>query len=274
LLARPPSNRAHRVARVFLDSPFDMPLSISELALLPRKPVLLLLCPSLFRVMTGVSAKGSMILCALGSRFFFTVNTFCVGVFMPMNAVRCSGCGSGAGVICFFRSFSSGAAFFVRFGAGASAAFGRTSNCSLSPDRRVDRRRFVSDTSRSTTVIDVFFRRAVGLEGNGSWTRVDFAGGSSGMGSVAVAACALVVLFDVRRENWKPSSSSSYAAFAAFFVAPFARSIRGRLDVGAGASSSSKACFTLLRRVVGRFAAMGSDSRGARAKMVVMIWLL
>jgi hypothetical protein len=51
------------------DSPFDWPLSISELALLPRKPVLLLLDPSLFPfrislflVITGVSAKGNMIL--------------------------------------------------------------------------------------------------------------------------------------------------------------------------------------------------------------------
>jgi hypothetical protein len=106
--------------------------------------------------------------------------------------------------------------------------------------------------------------------------RVVFNGASSGIGSCAGTACALVVLFDVRRENWKPSSSSSYAALAAFFVAPVAllvvpfTSVLGRFDVGAGASSSSKACFTLLRRVEGRLAAMGSDSKGERAKMVVM----
>jgi hypothetical protein len=167
-----------RMARPFVcwNSPFDMPLSISELALLPRKPVLLLLCPSLlpfrislFLVMTGVSAKGSMIRCAFGSRFFATVSSCCVGVFTPIKAVFCSGCVSGAGVICFFLSLSTGALFFVGLGAGCFAAFGRTSNSSRSPDRRVERRRFcVSETSSSTTVVVVFFRRAVGLAGSGS----------------------------------------------------------------------------------------------------------
>jgi hypothetical protein len=110
------------------DIPFDIPLSISELALLPRKPVLLLLCPSLlplrislFRVMTGVSAKGSMILCAFGSRFFATVSSFCVGVFAPTKAVFCSGCASGAGVICFFLSFSTGTVFLLQRARWASA---------------------------------------------------------------------------------------------------------------------------------------------------------
>jgi hypothetical protein len=262
------------------DIPFDIPLSISELALLPRKPVLLLLCPSLlplrislFRVMTGVSAKGSIILCALGSRFFAIVSSFCVGVFAPTNAAFGAGCASGAGVICFFFSFSTGAVFFVRLAVEGSECFGRTSSSSLSPERRVERRRF-SAVSVSTTAAEAFFRRAVGLAGSGSCARAAFAGGSSGMGSATGTACALVVLFDVRRENWKPSSSSSYAAFAAFFVtpavllvAPFPSAL-GRL--GAGASSSSKACRALRRRVVGRLAAMGSDCRGERAKMVVM----
>jgi hypothetical protein len=272
----------HTEPRNFSDVPLDMPLSISELALLPRKPVLLLLCPSLlplrislFRVITGVSAKGSIILCALGSRFFATVSSFCVGVFAPTRAVFCSGCASGAGVICFFLSFSTGAVFLVRFAAEGSVGFGRTSSCSRSPERRVERRRFcVSEVSVSMTAIAAFFRRAVGLAGSGSCERAGLAGGSSGMGSAAGTACAFVVLRDVRRENWKPSSSSSYAAFAVFFTAPVARfvvpftSARGRL--GAGASSSSKACLALRRRVVGRLAAMGSDCRGERAKMVVM----
>lgn len=257
-----------------------MPLSMSELALLPRNPVLLLLCPSLLpfrisllRVITGVSAKGSIILCALGSRFFATVSSLCVGVLATWKAVFCSTCASGAGVICFFLSFSTGALFFARF-AEASVGFGRTSNSSLSPERRVERRRLcVSVGSGSIAAVEAFFRRAVDLAGAGSWERAVFAGGSSGMGSGAGIACAFAVFRVVRLVNWKPSSSSSYAAFAAFFVAP-ARlavpftSVRGRL--GAGASSSSKACFTLLRRVVGRLAAIGSDWRGERAKMVVM----
>lgn len=264
------------------DSPFDMPLSISELALRPRRPVLLLLCPSLlplrislFLVMTGVSANGSIMLRAFGSRCFATVKAFWVGVFTPTRAVRCSDCASGAGVICFFLSFSTGALFFVRVVAGVFVAFGRASNCSLSPERRVDRRRCcVSEDSGSITVAAGAFRRAVDLAGRGSAERAGFAGGSSGIGLAAGAACAFEVLFDVRRENWKPSSSSSYAAFAAFFVAPLAlllapfTSVLGRF--GAGASSSSKACLTLLRRVVGRFAAIGSDCRGERANTVVM----
>lgn len=52
---------------------------------------------------------------------------------------------------------------------------------------------------------------------------------------------------------------------------------------GAGASSSSKACFALRRRVLGLFAAIGRDVSGERAKMVdiesgavvdgLMLWL-
>src|SRR4051812_5748359 len=58
--------------------PFDVPLSMSELARLPRRPVLLLrwLCPlalriSLFLRIIGVSANGRAILVAL-SRVFST----------------------------------------------------------------------------------------------------------------------------------------------------------------------------------------------------------
>ena len=78
----------------------------------------------------------------------------------------------------------------------------------------------------------------------------------------------------MRRENRKPSSFSSYAIFAAFFVVvvaavflpvPF-RSAFALL--GAGASSSSKACLALRRRVLGRFVAIGRDASGERAKMV------
>jgi hypothetical protein len=156
--------------------------------------------------------------------------------------------------------------------------FGRTSSCLLSPDMRADRRRFPeSEDSGSAVAIDCFFRRVVDLAGCGSTTRAGFAGPSSGIDSGANTAWAFVVLRDVRRENWKPSSSSSYAAaFAVFFgaavvflLAPFTSAF-ARFVVGAGASSSSKACFALLRRVVGRFVAIGSDWSGGRAKIVVM----
>ena len=261
------------------DSPFDWPLSISELALLPRKPVLLLLDPSLlpplrislFLVITGVSAKGSIIFWALGSRLFATCISLCLGVCTPAYALFGSGCASGGGVTCFLLSFSVGAAFFVRvFVGGGSVDFGRTSSCLLSADMRADRRRFPeSEDSGSAAAIDSFFFRAAGLTDCASTGRAGFVGLSSGIGSGAGAgaACTFVVLRDdVRRENWKPSSSSSYAAaFAVFFGAAvaFAR-------FGAGASSSSKACFALLRRVVGRFVAIGSDWSGGRAKIVVM----
>jgi hypothetical protein len=148
--------------------------------------------------------------------------------------------------------------------------FGRTSSCLLSPDMRADRRRFPeSEDSGSAVATDCFTRRVVDLAG--------FAGPSSGIDSGANTVWALVVLRDVRRENWKPSSSSSYAAaFAVFFgaavaflLAPFTSAF-ARFVVGAGASSSSKACFALLRRVVGRFVAIGSDWSGGRAKIVVM----
>jgi hypothetical protein len=286
--------------RIALDSPFDWPLSISELALLPRKPVLLLLCPSLlvpfrislFRVMTGVSAKGSMIRCAFGSRFFATCSSLCIGVCTPAYALFGSGCVSGAGVTCFFLSFTADALFFVRgFTTGGSVAFavfGRTSSCSRSPDRRADRLRLPeSEDSGSIAAIDFFFGRGAALAGYASAARAGFAGSSSGMGSGsgAGAACAFVVLRDVRRENWKPSSTSSYAAaFAVFFAAailpigvfvvavalllvPFT-SVFGLF--GAGASSSSKARFSLFRSVVGLFVAIGRDSSGERAKIVVM----
>lgn len=183
-------------------------------------------------------------------------------------------------MVCFFLSFSTGAVFFVRdFAGGGSVDLGRTSSCLLSPDMRAERRRFPeSEDSGSAAAIDCFFRRAVDLAGCASAARANVAGSSSGIGSGAITACALVVLRDdVRRENWKPSSSSSYAAaFAVFFGAAVAfllvpfTSAFARLVVGAGASSSSKACLALLRRVVGRFVAIGSDWSGGRAKTVVM----
>ena len=268
------------------DSPFDCPLSISELALLPRRPVLLLLDPSLlppfrislFLVITGVSAKGSMIFWALGSRFFATCISLCLGVCTSPYVLFGCGCTSGGGVTCFFLSFSTGAAFFVRVFVGrGSVDFGRTSNCLLSADMRADRRRFPeSEDSGSAAAIDCFFFRAADLTGCASTACAGFVGLSSGIGSGAGAACAFVVLRDdVRRENWKPSSSSSYAAaFAVFFGAAVAFLLDPFTSAfalfGAGASSSSKACFALLRRVVGRFVAIGSDWSGGRAKIVVM----
>ena len=181
-------------------------------------------------------------------------------------------------MVCFFLSFSTGAVFFVRdFVGGGSVDFGRTSSCLLSPEMRAERRRFPeSEDSGSAAAIDCFFRRAVDLAGCASAARANVAGSSSGIGSGASTACALVVLRDdVRRENWKPSSSSSYAAaFAVFFGAAVAFLLDPFTSAfalfGAGASSSSKACFALLRRVVGRFVAIGSDWSGGRAKTVVM----
>ena len=181
-------------------------------------------------------------------------------------------------MVCFALSFSTGTVFFVRgFAGGGCGIFGRTSSCSLSPEIRADRLRLPeSEVSGSIAAIDFFFCRDVVLTCCVSGARTGFAGFSSGMGSGAGAVFAFVVLREVRRENWKPSSSSSYAAaldafFIAaavfFFAAPFT-SVLGRFSTGA--SSSSKACFALLRRVVGRFVAMGSDWSGERAKMVVM----
>lgn len=269
-----------------------MPLSIRELALLPRSPVLLRLCPSLLpfrisllRVITGVSAKGSIMRFALGSRSFAPLESWWVGVCTPANA--CGGRSSGAGVTCFCFFWGSGAAFLpVRFGNSGSTDFGRISRLFRSPEIRAERRRFcVSEDSGSTTAID-FLRRAgtftgagSGDDGSTSLRRVGFGFGfaafSSGMLSCSGAACAFVDLRVVRRENWKPSSFSSYATFVVFFVAvavavafllvPF----RSALTLlGAGASSSSNACFALRRRVLGRLVAMGNDASGERAKMV------
>lgn len=58
-----------------------------------------------------------------------------------------------------------------------------------------------------------------------------------------------------------------FAAPVVLWLAPFT-SVFGLF--GAGGSSSSNAVFTLLRRVVGRFEAMGSDCRGDRASIAVM----
>ena len=78
----------------------------------------------------------------------------------------------------------------------------------------------------------------------------------------------------VRRENWKPSSFSSYATLVVFFVVvvvvafllvPFKSAFT---LFGAGASSSSKARFALCRRVLCLFVAMGRVVSGERAKMV------
>lgn len=278
-----------RPLQAFVYPPLDMPLSISELALLPRRPVLLRLCPSLlplrislFRVMTGVSANGSIMRFAFGSRSFAALTSCWFGVCAPANA--CVACSSGAGVtcFCFFFCGSDGVFLLVRLGKSGSTDFGRISRPFLSLEMRAERRRFcVSDDSGSTVAID-FFRRAVALTGAGSGEegktvlrRVGFATLSSGMLSCSGAACALVLRV-VRRENWKPSSFSSYATFAvflvvvavaaaAFLLVPF----RSALTLfGAGASSSSKARFALCRRVLGRFVAIGRDASGERAKMV------
>lgn len=291
-------------------SPLDMPLSINELALLPRMPVLLLRCPSLlafrislFRLITGVSAKGSMILVG-PSRFLGTWSSSAFGVCIGTSAFFRGDCCSVAGAVCFFFTFSTGslagALFFVLLGAGfaGSALSSIWSMCSLSADKRADRLLlFTAGCSGSGATFD-FFRRAGG----------GFAG-SSGIGSDE--GCARVIRLDVRRVNWKPSSSSSYAAnlsvlrsaspqlldapraysfpprtplcpsptvpnspiFAAFLVAPFVRPVPFASVFAlftAGASSSSNAVLALLRRALARFVAIGSGCRGDLARTIVM----
>lgn len=158
--------------------------------------------------------------------------------------------------------------------------FGRISKLFLSLEMRAERRRFcVSDDSGSAVAID-FLRRVGAFTGAGSGDerrtslrRVGLATLSSGMLSCRGPACAFVDLRVVRRENVKPSSFSSYATLVVFFVVvvvafllmPFSSALT---LFGAGASSSSKACFALLRRVLGRFVAIGRDVSGERAKMV------
>ena len=220
---------------------------------------------------------------ALGSRSFAALTSCWFGVCAPANA--CAGGSSGAGVTCFCFCFffcgSEGAFLPVRFGGRGSTDFGRISKLFLSPDMRAERRRFcVSEDSGSTVAID-FLRRVGAFRGAGSGDerraslrRVGFATLSSGMLSCNGAACAFVALRVVRRENWKPSSFSSYATLALFFVVvvvvaflpvPFNSAFT---LFGAGALSSSKACFALRRRVLDRFVAMGRDASGERAKMV------
>lgn len=197
-----------------------------------------------------------------------------------MNA--CTACSSGAGVtcFCFFFCGSAGAFLPVRFGGRGSMDFGRISKLFLSLEMRADLRRFcVSDDSGSTTAID-FLRRVGAFTGAGSGDerstslrRVGLAAFSSGMLSCNGAACAFVDFRVVRREKVKPSSFSSYATLVvvffvvvvAFLLVPFNSALT---LFGAGASSSSKARFALCRRVLGRFAAIGRDVSGERAKMV------
>ena len=231
--------------------------------------------------MTGVSAKGSIIRRALGSRSFAAFISCWFGVCVA--AYVCAGWSSGVGVtcFCFFFRGSVGAFLPVRFGGNGSVDFGRISRLFLSPDMRAERRRFcVSEESGSVAAVD-FLRRDGALKGAGSGDErrtslrcVGFATLSSGILSCRGAVCAFAVLRDVRRENWKPSSFSSYATLVDFFddvvvvvflLAPF-KSAFTLFDTGA--SSSSKACLALLRRVLGRFVAMGRDVSGERAKMV------
>lgn len=105
---------------------------MSELALLPLNPVLLRRWPSLlafrislFRLITGVSAKGSMILVA-PSRFLGTWSASALGVCTGADASFRADCCSGAGVTCFFFAFSTGAlvgaGFFDFFGAGLAGS--------------------------------------------------------------------------------------------------------------------------------------------------------
>ncbi len=188
-------------------------------------------------------------------------------------------------MICFFLCGSVATFLPVRLGGRGSVDFGRISRLSLSPEIRADRRRFCVSEESGSTVAMAFLRRVgaftgggSGDEGRTSLRRVGFATFSSGIGSCADTACVFVVLRDVRRENWKPSSFSSYATLVVFFVVvvvaafllvPFASAF-ALFSTGAGASSSSKACLALLRRVLGRFVAMGRDDNGERAKMVVI----
>lgn len=114
-------------------SPFDVPLSINELARLPRMPALLLLCPcpwpvflriSLFRTMIGVSANGNAILvglrisggfsASLSGRYSFDFPVCFVSGFWALRVVSCINTGATCG----------------------------SSACDGSPESRADLRRF------------------------------------------------------------------------------------------------------------------------------------
>lgn len=173
----------------------EVPLSINELALLPREPTLLRRCGalffpariSLFRLMTGVSANGSAIF--VPSRFFST----------------CSATSTAAGLPSRLDSeVASSFDFRFRFGFSAGRIW---TTSSLSPDSRADRRlrcpASVSDEvePRRESVLSscVFaFTAARGFV-------ITACGSSTGTGSFDA-------FFErVFRVNWKPSASSSYA---------------------------------------------------------------
>jgi hypothetical protein len=167
-----------------LNLPFDWPLSMRELARRPRKLELLLRDPeecrtcaariSLFRLMTGVSAKGNDM----------TLVAFCL-----FPTANCSGdlCGLPSRGAC--SDFPSRLGFLVFEAAGGSGAG------ALSPDSRADRLLLGAGSSAGGSRAGVFLRR------------VSLAAAASGGSEDWLAPLLLDVL---ALENMKPSLSSSY----------------------------------------------------------------
>lgn len=185
----------------------------------------------------GVSANGNAIFVAPSSRFFLTCSSL-PDVWTPPTKSTPSSWSP--------ETFGSAAAgFFVRLGFGSGAGV----ICFLSPESRGDRRILTGASLSAGTgaEIEFFFRRVgAGLL-------------CSRVGSATGGALCCVFL-DLARENWKPSSFSSYAAFAFFAAMPFAFadaavlpapfvSVLVLFAATSSASSSSKACRALLLRV-------------------------